>query len=212
MIRIATLAALVAPATAVTLLQTEGFDDPTQWQAGTPHPSPPTILPDSGPLGSGDPSLRITANGGSGAGSKLVVLNTADWTGDYGAIPALRMDLRNLTLGDPSSLPDFTIRLALSGEGGWFVTGGHTVEPGRPWGSYEFSLLPGDLQPAGGSDPAATLATVSEVRILHSNGGSSFRGEVISGTLLVDNITAIPETGSALLLLASVTMLTYRKR
>ncbi|MGB1131319.1 MAG: hypothetical protein ACPG4K_14800, partial [Haloferula sp.] len=55
------LTCLVIPAQGVVLFQLETFDQPTGWGAGNPHPSPPSIQADSGPEGTGDFALRITA-------------------------------------------------------------------------------------------------------------------------------------------------------
>ena len=52
-------------------------------------------MPDGGPAGAGDQYMRITSNGGFGAGSRLTVLNRTQWLGNYIAagVTAVEMDL-----------------------------------------------------------------------------------------------------------------------
>lgn len=199
---------LPLPARAVVLFQLETFDSPTGWTVGKPtHPSPPSIQPDSGPLGTGDSSLRITSSPGSGPGSRLVALNQSDWTGDYlgAGISSLTMDLRN------QSPNTSVIRVAVNGPGGWFVTEGEELEIFGIWTSVEYELTASSLISAGGTDANATLAGVTEIRILH-NPNPDFRGAGGQRTLLVDNIRAVPEPGSLLMLALGLVFLNCRKR
>lgn len=102
--RIDALFALIAlsAAQAATIGQIDTFEDGTTqgWTVGllgAVHPAPPANVADGGPLGAGDNYLALTSLGGSGAGSKLVVLNPAQWAGDYLTLglTTITMDLRN---------------------------------------------------------------------------------------------------------------------
>jgi hypothetical protein len=205
---LATVLSVTAPCAlgAVTLFQTENFNTLGGWTSGSPNPNPPSILADSGPLGGGDSSLRVIANGG-GAGGRLVTFNRTTWTGDFSGegIDAIAMDLRNL--GNSS----LSIRIAFNGPGGWWITAAESVPAFAGWGNHLFDIRASALvASAGGSNAAATLANVTEMRILHSP-DPDHTGVILSSTMLVDNVTAVPEP-SALLLLAGSPLLLKRKR
>jgi len=204
-ILIGLLALPTAPA--VVLMQLETFDAPTAWAAGNPHPNPPSIQPDSGPEGTGDPALSINARSGSGPGSRLAAFNVTDWTGDYlsAGIDALTMDLRN------QSLLSSEMRVAVNGPGGWFVTDSETLGTFSTWTSVKFDLSPDSLLTAGGSNASSTLAAVTELRILHST-VPTFQGGAGQRTVLVDNIQAVPEPESMILAGLAALSLFRRKR
>lgn len=173
---------------AVTLNQIEDFSGVHGWSSGVPNPTPPVVVADSGPLGPADSALRVTSNGGSGPGGKLIVFNTTLWTGDYTAagITAITMDLRN------TGTNTLSFRLAFNGPGGWFATTVAPVAAFTGWVHREFAISPASLVSAGGSDAASTLAAVSQMRILHSS-AVDFQGAQVSGSFMVDGIRAVPE-------------------
>jgi hypothetical protein len=195
---------------AVTLYQSESFDTLGGWTSGAPNPVPPVLQADSGPDGPSDSALRITANGsGSGPGGKLVVFNRTNWTGDFtgAGIVAITADLRNL-----GTAGDLAVRLAFNGPGGWFVTG---IAPAPRFGGWiraEFDLSLSALTAvSGGSNAAATMAGVTEMRILHSS-AADHQGSVVSGILLVDQLNAVPEPSTLGLLAGSLLVFLKRKR
>ena len=192
---------------AVTLNQFENFSGAPEWSSGDPNPNPPVLVADGGPLGPGDTALRVTSNGGSGAGGRLIVFNETLWTGDYTAagITSIAADLRN---GGSTTL---SMRLALNGPGGWFVTAAAPVTAFSGWVNQVFDIRSAALATAGGTDAAATLAAVSELRILHS-ATVDFRGAKVSSSFLVDNIRAIPEPASVVLLAMAGIGCVFRKR
>ena len=85
-----------------------------------------------------------------------------------------------------------------------------------------------DLSDSGTNDLAATLADVTELRVLHNplaqaspNGpapapaGAAAIGDLlnpIAGTLLIDNITAVPEPGTLVLLALSCGYIAAKRR
>lgn len=192
---------------AVSLNQLETFPTLNGWESGGPNPNPPSILADSGPLGPGDPALRITSNGGSGAGGKLIVFNQSAWAGDYLAegIVAISASLRN------SGSTLLSIRLAFDGPGGRFVTAISPVTAFSGWSSVLFDIRPAALISASGTDAAATMAAVTEMRILHSS-AVSYNGAQISSSLLVDNLHAVPEPCFAALCILASPLLLLRVR
>ena len=204
---LAAVISATAPAAsgAVTLFQTENFDTLGGWTSGDPNPNPPSILADSGPLGGGDSALRVLANGGM-AGGRLVTFNSTNWTGNFSSegIVSIAMDLRNL---GTSAL---SVRIAFNGPGGWWVTAAASVPAFAGWGNHTFNIQPSALTASGGTNAAATLAGVTEMRILHSP-TPSHTGTTLSSTMLVDNVTAVPEP-SALGLLAFSPLFLKRKR
>ncbi len=197
----------IAADAAVTLNQIETFSDFNGWTSGDPNPNPPVILVNSGPLGSGDNALKVTSNGGTGPGSRLIVFNTTLWAGDYttAGILGIAADLRN------SGTTTLSFRVAFDGPGGKFVTPVSTITAFSGWVHRVFDIQPGALISAGGSNAAATLAGVSEIRILHS-ATVDYRGAQVSSGFLVDNIGAVPEPAMGVLFCLSGVVFLFRKR
>jgi hypothetical protein len=185
----------------VTLSQVETFDSATAWQIGNQNLGIPTIRPNIGPNGTDDFALQTSSSVGSSAASRLIIFNTSNWAGDYtgSGVTGLSMDLRN------TGSSDLFMRIAVNGPGGWFVTDGQAVNTGLGYATYLFDLSSAGLSPAKANGPdlgtnaAATLADVTQIRILHSFEENSSRGEVANATLRIDNITAIPEPRIAVL-------------
>jgi hypothetical protein len=205
---LAAVLSLAAPGAfgAVTLLQTDNFGTLNGWTSGSPNPNPPSLLADSGPLGGGDSALRVIANGG-GAGGRLVTFNRSTWVGNFSSegITSITMDLRNL---GTSSL---SIRIAFNGPGGWWVTAAESVPAFAGWANHAFDIRATSLLASdGGTSAAATLADVTEMRILHSP-SPDHTGVALSSTMLIDNVTAVPEP-PALFLLAGSPLFLKRKR
>ncbi len=179
---------------AVYLNRLETFDSPTTWTSGAGNPNPPAIVPDSGPLGSDDYALQITSTLSSMEGSRLIAFDQLTWVGNYIAegVDALEMDLRNFSFSSSS------MRVAIHGDGGWWVTPAVVLSAFSPWTSVSYDLSPGALLNTGGTDVTLTLSTVDEIRILHST-SPTFRGDTGQRSVLVDNIHAIPEPSVAAL-------------
>lgn len=205
------LAALPAGA-APTLGQVDTFVSNTteDWFAGggpfgQQPPIPPVVVAGGGPGGAGDAFLSVTGLGGSGNGSRLVVMNASQWAGNYLAagIGGISMDLRNL------GTSDLSIRLLLETVAGNPVNTAVTTDAvllpaGGGWTTVQFALDPGALTVLLGT-ANALLADVSLLRIIHATGPTP--AQPIAGQLGVDNITAlgpngtaVPEPGALLLL------------
>lgn len=181
-----------ALAAAITAGDVDDFQDGTLqgWTSGISNPQGPTNEADQGPGGTGDRALLATATGSITAGGKLVIFNQSQWTGDFLAagVADVRVDLRNL--GDVT----LTMRFVLRSSFGVYVTDGIEIAPSATYSTLTFSLRPADLILVNGAADAETvLGNVTEFRFLHSTVANE-RGQIVSGQLLVDNVTALGES------------------
>lgn len=202
--------ALAAPASAITSGQIDDFQDGTTQGWGTPaiNPNPPVVVADVGPAGAGDDSLQITSTGGIGAGSRLIAMNTTQWTGDYTAagVTMVVADVNNI------GATSLSLRLAFDGAGGQFSsTLPVSLAPGSGWEMAAFPIEAADLTSVGGTDVGATLANATELRIL-SAASPAFIGDAIAAQLLVDNLVAVPEPSELWLIAAGVSTLVALRR
>ncbi len=213
------LAIIIATGTssAVTLFQVDDFSNGTAgWVEGNPSPNPPIA---TGIGTDGSAFLRNDSSGGNGPGSRMAMFNDLQWAGDYieSGISAIRLEAG--TFG-----PDaINLRLAFNGAGGWFTTAAVPIinnDPADPqWQTLTFSIMPGDLTHVaqGNGSYADTMGNVTRMEI-YSGGnslsaGSLIRGEAINSSLLLDQIRAIPEPSSlVLLMITAFAVLTRRKR
>jgi hypothetical protein len=210
--------AMAALVSAVTVGQIDTFQDGTTmgWFVGSfDHPNPPHNFPTGGPAGAGDAYLRLTASGGSGAGSRLAVLNEGQWAGDYTAagITQIKMDVNNFgpddlhlrLLFEDLDGPGPPVNLALSANA-------IILPAGSGWTSVVFPVLPGDLVLETFGTVAGALANTDTLRIFH-NPNPTFPGPgagipPVNAVLGVDNITAaIPEPGAVLFVAPSLGVL-----
>lgn len=183
---LATLAA--AAACAVVPGQVDDFSDGTTmgWETGASTGSP-TWIADGGPNGMGDGFLRVTSNGGTGPGGKPVIINFAQWTGDYTGqgITAVRMDVRN------SGATTLYVRCGV-----WGTTPPRVgtidfaeIAPGTGWQTVEIDLT--DLGPVVPPPVVEDiLSDIFQFRILSSE-DQSFNGDLVVATMDLDNITAV---------------------
>lgn len=175
------------------------------------NPNPPISLADAGPAGVGDSALSLSAHGMPGPGGKLVGFNQSQWAGDYLAagVSGISLDLNN------PGASDIRLRLAFRSSDTWFST----IEPfflpsGSGWQSASIPIGDGHLLRLSGKlDYAETMSSVEELRILHNN-DPAFQGSLITATLLVDNIAAVPEpaTGGIWVGLTALAYVAWRHR
>ena len=176
------------------------------------------VLPDGGPAGAGDAYFY---NVSTSDGGWLTVGNTSDrWKGDYTAagVTALQVDLVNL---GSSALQ---VRAYLSGvivdtsghrQGGGFVsTIPFELPPDAEWYRVTFHVTAADLTWIPNSlngNVEAALRSVNTISFRHqvniSDGGS---GTPTMGSWGLDNITAVPEPASFMMLAVTTAMLRRR--
>jgi hypothetical protein len=192
------ICAAAAPSKAITVNQVDDFqDDTTQHWSG----ADPTQIPDSGPSGTGDFALHVTATGSDSRGGKLLAFNQEfQWNGNWTAagVARIAMDVRN-----PNQFP-LAMRVGISGPGRFTFNGTGDVHVStnpilipadNSWHSVVFPVLAADftsLNPQ--SDITAALAEVTHLRILH-NLAVQFVGAQVSGSFYVDNIRALALPG-----------------
>jgi hypothetical protein len=189
------------------------FEDGTTqgWFVPGPHPLPPMNIPTSGPAGSGDNFLLVSALGGDGAGSRLSVQNATQWTGNFSAFSSIKMDVFNL---GPSQLSLRFLFVNFSGAPGmsppsdvvWTLIP-VIVPAGVGWSSVTFDITPGNLFAPIGSI-AGALSGVDDLRLFHNPdaafGGPGVGAPQVTAFLGVDNIepvsASVPEPLTLVLL------------
>jgi hypothetical protein len=199
-----------AAAHAVVLGATDTFEDGSVngWTGGANNPSPPTNVATGGPAGAGDNYLLAASSGNPGPGGRLVVIGGPQWNGDYTAagVSAITMNLNNLGAGDLS------LRLVLfSGNDTAISTNAVMVPAGSGWVQASFSLAPAVLTGSPLSSVPGTLATVSDLRLFHGS-QAAFPGNFAAAQLGIDNVAAVPEPASTVLLAAGLLALAGRTR
>ena len=195
------LAALLAArgAPAATLGALSDFETGEQgWRSGNPNPNPRLVEADGGPQGAGDAFLRVIANGGPGPGGTLTFFNfTAAWTGSYtsAGIAAVEMDLKNLTEAA------LQIRIEIKGSANIIVsTASAQLTAFQDWTHFR---IPIDAAGFASANAAVALANVSEIRLLHNPQATNSRfSPFVSAQLGIDNVRAVPEPSTLLLLAA----------
>ena len=184
------------PAGAVSLGLTDSFSGGVSagWTTGANSPNPPTGVASGGPAGTGDGFLRIDSSGASGPGGRLVVFSSGPWAGNYTAagITGITMDVKNLGATDLSLRLYFENALTSA-----FSLQAIALPAGSGWTPVRF-----DIQlPALSGAAAATLASAVDFRIYHHpSAGVPQVSPFIAASLGIDNVSAVPEPGAALLM------------
>jgi hypothetical protein len=199
--------------------QTDNFQDGTTqgWQAGGTNPGPINVAT-GGPAGTGDRYLQIATNGAiSGPGSRLAAFNLNQWVGNYSMnnITAIAMDMQNFNVPTPLS-----VRIAFK-QGAGFSAPGYLSEPfllpnDGQWHNVVFPLTPGQFSAVNSPGAFADVlsGTFSEFWIIHTVDVDFFGDSTapVAAQLGIDNITAIPEPSSLVLVGFGVGGWAYRRR
>jgi hypothetical protein len=206
----ATLVALTfgpLAARAVTISQVDDFESGTlaSWQAGgSTNPNGPVNITTGGPAGLDDNYMRLSSNGQFGAGSKLVVFNADQWTGDYllDGVTSIEMQVNNL--GATNLVLRLIFESAFSGQSIGSLAS-VSVPAGSGWTTVNFPIEPANFT---GGDFNAVMMNVTTLNLLHSPTPITARSASpnIAAQLGVDNIRAVPvpEPSSILLFAAGM--------
>jgi hypothetical protein len=168
----------------------------------------PVVVSTGGPAGASDAFLRVTANGGGGAGSKLIAFNqSSQWSGNFSTagVNTISMDLKNF------GTSPLSMRVALHESGGTYYVSdpAFSLPADNAWHTATLPLTASGLRSIGGTPLATGLTRVTEIRIL-DNPSVDYRGASISSSFGVDNIRAVPEPAGVLLVVAMAPFLLRR--
>jgi hypothetical protein len=202
----------VPSARGVAVGQTDDFEDGTTqgWVVALlglgVHPAPPENVSSGGPGGVDDNFLKLTSVGGAGAGSRLSVINLAQWGGDYlgSGVGGITMDVRNF------GTTDLSLRLLLADPGVATPPGNIAISSnpillpaGGEWTSVAFPIAIAGMTAVLG-DVGTALQNATELRIFHGVVATA-PGEALDSILGVDNIRAVssvPDSSNVMLLSA----------
>src|SRR5262249_10215318 len=111
----------------------------------------------------------------------------------------------DLDLNNFSSVA-LSIRLAFKsatfgGAPGYVTTSAFSLGPNSGWQHAVFSITPATMTAVGGPSALATFFSApAEFRIINSTTATDLNGDNVIGQLGIDNIVAVPEPSSVLLL------------
>ena len=170
---------------AQTLGQTDTFQDGTlnSWSTGVNNPFPPTNISTGGPQGSNDRYMHASSSGTGTAGSKLVLFNTKQWTGNFisAGIGNIHMFLKN----EGNSALQMRIAI-VSALGSCSSVNPVSVPIGSGWIAVNFPISASALT---GGTVNTILTNVTQIKLLHES-APGITGDVIAAQLSIDNITA----------------------
>ena len=186
---------------AIVFGQVDDFENGTSmgWDEGF-SPNAPTAVASGGERGTGDAYLRNVSSGGFGAGSKQVMFNLSQWTGNYNAAGVTRLRAWVANFGpDPLHL---RVTFA-SGINQFSSTNAIELAPNGVWRRASFDLTDAALTRVGGAGAVTAseaLSNVTELRILSSLIPAHGRDppvEASNSTLGVDDVRALRPEGDA---------------
>jgi len=196
--------------------------DALGWVQGGSSATPPAHNIGLGPDGSAG-HLEVVS--GALGQPRLLFWNQTQWTGDYtsAGVSRIRLFADNRSSAGAGGGADINLRLALRGPSNdWYVTDAVPLADGSGWTSLLFDLDPTSLTSAAGPNngAAAALASVERLELLSAlnvpgtgNSPGVLQGDLLTASLRIDNITAIPEPSSmAMLTLTALSGAVVRRR
>ncbi|MEP6685563.1 MAG: hypothetical protein ABJB22_02195 [Verrucomicrobiota bacterium] len=198
---------VVRPAGAVVVGQVDDFQDGTTdgWTNGGMAP-PVVNIATGGPAGAGDRYMQLTADG-SGPGSRLTTFNFQQWIGNNyvtAGVTALSIDLLN------QSSVTLSIRFAfqadaVNGAPGYLSTA-MLLPVGSGWQHFTIAITQASLIAVGGPAPFNTFYDNGNgwMRIINEAGTSNLNGDIVVGQLGIDNIRAVPEPTTTVIVAAGL--------
>jgi hypothetical protein len=141
--------------------------------------------------------------------NNLGTYNLLNWGGDYptSGVTAIEADFHN-----PGDEP-LSLRLVLFSGDNERTTSTQAVmlQPDNQWHRLSFSTSAADLTHVlGSSSTEAILANVDRLLFRHQSGAPASGGSPIVAMLGIDNITAVPEPATAMLLAAGALLIARR--
>ena len=182
-------------ARAVTLGQVDDFQDGTaqNWRIGV---GPVGNVANGGPTGAGDRYIQYTSTGGFGVQSRMIVFNDSQWTGNYlgSGTTSIALDLANF------GAQSLSVRLAFrdTDGSGYSATTPFSLAADSQWHHTAFTLTAGNFTAIGSPSVSFNDLLTSftgQLRILSSS-SPSLLGDPVAATLGIDNVQAIPEPSS----------------
>lgn len=188
---------------AISLSSMNDFEDGSlqNWAGG----SAPTNV--SGGQASNN-ALEISASGGNLA----TFSSSAEWTGNYTAagVTGIKAWFKN-TGSNPLG-----IRLVLfsaSNQSIRWTSSTALVLSGSDWVEHTFSISQANLTSVGASAPfGGSLSSITRMMFRHDPTGPSSNGSAVTGSMRIDNIQAVPEPASIVVLTTAMLGLLRRRR
>lgn len=191
--------------------QVDTFQDGTlmNWTGG----ANPSNVATGGPAGSGDRFLLLTSNGGSGSGSRLATYNDNQWAGNYQAAGVTRIQADFNNFGATTLMLRVVIFRFNSPISRYTSANPYVLPPGSGWQHVEFFLDSTNLVLVDGSASFSQAITgVDRFMFRHDDGTPSSTGSPIAGVLGIDNVRAVPEPASIVVLAGGVGVLWRRRK
>lgn len=171
------------------------------WQEGNQSPNPPTGILLCGELDSC--CLEANSSGGFGPGSRQVVYNQSQWTGDYRAAGVNKIQMQ---LANASATETLNVRVGVSNGTSCYVsTAPVALPPNRPGpfglilanfildNSTMTSVSGNECSNPGQDDLETVLSNVTQLRVLSSS-SPAWNGDAVVSTMQIDAVQSMADS------------------